>query len=152
MRFTILVNIYLLVVQSVTSISNQNVCFQKNEFNQQKIKIKKILHDEILRAGIVQRGCILGFVRRSFGSNDLWFTSPDHSPVPQFLKETSNINIINQGQSICFKLPNYSSRGRRKIQSTNKLIHRLPNLFHSKRKEFYQSVLRFYDNIAKKNC
>ena len=73
-------------------------------------------------------GCILGFVRRSFGSNDLWFTSPDHSPVPQFLKETSNINIINQGQSICFKLPNYSSRGRRKIQSTNKLIHRLPNL------------------------
>ena len=53
MRFTILV----LVVQSVTSISNQ-ICFSKNEntFNQQKIKIKKILHDEILRAGIVQRG------------------------------------------------------------------------------------------------
>lgn len=147
MRFTILV----LVVQSVTSISNQ-ICFNENTFNQQKIKIKKILHDEILRAGIVQRGCLLRFVRRSFGSNDLWLTSPDYSPVPQFLKETSNINIINQGKSICFQLPNYSSRGRRKIQSTNKLIHRLPNLFHSKRKEFYQSVLRFYDNIAKKNC
>ena len=53
MRFTILV----LVVQSVTSISNQ-ICFSTNEntFNQQKIKIKKVLHDEILRAGIVQRG------------------------------------------------------------------------------------------------
>ena len=54
MRFTILV----LVVQSVTSISNQ-ICFNENSINQQKIKIKKILHDEIvelLRAGIDQRG------------------------------------------------------------------------------------------------
>ena len=70
MRFTILVNIYLLVVQSVTSISNQNVCFQKNEFNQQKIKIKKILHDEILRAGIVQRGKHLMLLYNLFPSFD----------------------------------------------------------------------------------
>jgi len=51
MRFTILV----LVVQSVTSISNQ-ICFNENTFNQQKIKIKKILHDNILKAGLHQRG------------------------------------------------------------------------------------------------
>merc|ERR1711953_1627683 len=100
----------VLVVQSVTSISNQ-ICFNENTFNQQKIKIKKILHDNILKEGLHQRG-----------------------------------------KSVCFQLPNYSVRGRRKIQSTNKLIHRLPNLFHSKRKEFYQSVLSFYDNIANKNC
>jgi len=148
MRFTILV----LVVQSVTSISNQ-ICFSKNEntFDQQKTKIQKILHDEIIRAGIHQRGCILSFVRRSM-VNDIWLTSPDQSPVHQFLKETFNINIINQGKLICFQLPNYVSRGRRKIQSTQKIIHRLPNLFHSKRKEFYQSVVSFYDYIAKKNC
>ena len=51
MRFTILV----LMVQSVTSISNQiPVCFSKNE----KIlhDLKKILHDEIIKTGIVQRG------------------------------------------------------------------------------------------------
>lgn len=51
MRFTILV----LVVQSVTSISNQ-ICFNENTFNQHKIKIKKILHDEIINARLHQRG------------------------------------------------------------------------------------------------
>ena len=88
----------------------------------------KSLSFPIFKINKVLLGCILSFVRRSFGSNDLWLTSPDHSPVPQFLQETFNINIINQGKSICFQLPNYSSRGRRKIQSANKLIHRLPNL------------------------
>ena len=73
MRFTILV----LVVQSVTSISNQNVCFSKNEFNQQKIKIKKILHDEILRAGIVQRGKHLMLLYNLFPSFD-----PNYWPYP----------------------------------------------------------------------
>ena len=51
MRFTILV----LMVQSVTSISNQ-ICFNENTFNQHKIKIKKILHDEIINARLHQRG------------------------------------------------------------------------------------------------
>ena len=43
------------MVQSVTSISNQ-ICFNENTFNQHKIKIKKILHDEIINARLHQRG------------------------------------------------------------------------------------------------
>ena len=70
MRFTILV----LVVQSVTSISNQ-ICFNENTFNQQKIKIKKILHDNILKAGLHQRGKHLMLLHNLFP----WF-DPDYWP------------------------------------------------------------------------